>query len=920
MEIIDSIRTFDPDTQKSISTLKSIEVKPFSEFIVEDSSVSLEVRKQKYLPEYSKNVSSLYQYMDNAYLCFKDYRQMKISYQNVLEEVLEYRTEKDKKFVGEYFLPLEEVEDAFHYLTVDNYTGYSPVTFHSFDIKSVPIFRENIEAIQKYLKENLKLGKTILIFLKDYQIKNFKKHINVPFVISKLDSISLNQVNLIEGRRNHGFCYQDIIILTDKDLFQISEEKKKYKSSFKYASKIRDINKLEIGDYVVHNVHGIGTYQGIQTLKHGDNLKDYIIVLYEGGDKLYIPVEKIDLISKYSGRDGISVKVNKLGSSEWAKTKARVKKKIQDVASELLRLYAEREMKKGFMFSKDSELQSNFESEFIYDETPDQLRAVEDIKKDMESSKPMDRLLCGDVGYGKTEVAFRAIFKAVMDSKQVLYLCPTTILSNQHYKNALDRFKSYPIRIALLNRFTLPKEKTRILEGLKNGEIDVVFGTHRLLSDDVRPKDLGLLVIDEEQRFGVMHKEKIKKYKANVDVLTLTATPIPRTLQMSMIGIRSLSLITTPPVNRYPVQTYVIEENKQIIKDAIYKELSRGGQVFLLYNRVETIEAEVAQIQALVPEARIIFAHGQMTKTELEDKMIAFTNHEADVLICTTIIETGIDIPNVNTLIIIDADRFGLSQLYQIRGRVGRSNKIAYAYLMYSAGKLLNDTAMKRLSVIKEFTELGSGFSIATRDLSIRGAGDILGSEQAGFIDSVGIDLYLKMLNDEVSRLKGIKTIAEEVREDKPLLNVTTHISDKYVSDVDLKIEIHRKINEIDSYEKLLEVKEELTDRFGQVNEDIIIYMYEEWFEKLAKKLEIFNVRMGRNSIEMTFSPEMTKKIDGEQLFESAFYITPMFRFKLAGESLTVILDTIRLEKHYIYYLVDLLKSIELKEENEEKF
>ena len=679
---------------------------------------------------------------------------------------------------------------------------------------------------------------------------------------------------------------------------------KKYKTKFKYSSKIKDIKKLEVGDYVVHAVNGIGIYNGIKTLNRGDLVKDYIEVMYAGNDKLYIPVEKIDLINKYSGNEGVSPKINKLGGSDWNKVKARVKSKIHDIADKLLKLYAEREMKEGFSFSKDTELQKLFDSSFEYTETKDQLLAIEQIKEDMEAKNPMDRLLCGDVGYGKTEVAFRAVFKAVMDSKQVLYLCPTTILSNQQYQNALVRFKDFPINIGLLNRFTTPKERKRVLEELENGTIDFVIGTHRLLSNDIKPKDLGLLIIDEEQRFGVTHKEKIKEYKSNVDVLTLTATPIPRTLQMSMVGIRSLSLIETPPVDRYPVQTYVIEENKQIIKDAIYKELSRNGQVFLLYNSVENIEKKVYEIQSLVPEARIIYAHGRLTKEELEDRMQSFIDHEYDILICTTIIETGIDIPNANTLIILDADRFGLSQLYQIRGRVGRSNKIAYAYLMYSPAKMLNEIAIKRLNAIKDFTELGSGFSIATRDLSIRGAGDILGSEQAGFIDTVGIDLYLKMLQDEIDRLKGITPKEEIIQNEKPLLDVSTHIYDN------LKISIHKQINTIDSLKKLKEVQADLEDRFGKLDEAIIIYMYQEWFEKLAKELEIEKVNHTRNSIELVFSRNVTSKIDGEKLFVDAFRITPMFRFKLLQEKLIIILDTIKLDKHYVYYLVDLLSNV----------
>lgn len=915
-DTIDEIRLFDEETQMSIKKLDEVVISPFREFILEEYNDEV-VDKQKFLKKYSKKVSNILEYLDDCYVIFKDPNQINLSNQQLLMEIAEYRKEKDIDFDDAYMFDFKIPSNSTYYLSVNNMLIDKDINILDFKIKTVPKFNENIDSIQKYLRDNLELGYTIVICLKDYQIKSFTKHLILPYVLTDIDNIFDGKINIVNYEMNNGFAHKNYIYLTSNDLFHQSSSisRKKYKSSFKYASKIKDIGKLNIGDYVVHDVNGIGIYDGIKTLSVGSIKKDYLVVLYDDGDKLYIPVEKIDLISKYSGSEGAKVKIHKLGGLEWKKTKARVKSKIKDVADQLLKLYAEREMEKGFMFSKDNDLQISFENEFVYVPTNDQLRAVDDIKEDMQSSRPMDRLLCGDVGYGKTEVAFRAMFKAVMDSKQVLYLCPTTILSNQQYKNALERFKNYPIRIGLLNRFTPYKEVKRIISDLETGNIDIVFGTHRLLSNDIKPRDLGLLVIDEEQRFGVMHKEKLKKYKANVDVLTLTATPIPRTLQMSMVGIRSLSLIETPPVDRYPVQTYVIEENKQIMKDAIYKEMSRGGQVFILYNRVESIEDKMCEIKELVPEARIIVAHGRLSKEEIEDRMFKFIEHEADILLCTTIIETGIDIPNVNTLIIIDADRFGLSQLYQIRGRVGRSNKIAYAYLMYSGGKVLNDTAVKRLNVIKEFTELGSGFSIATRDLSIRGAGDILGSEQAGFIDSVGIDLYLKMLDDEMKHLKGEKTISEIEKDEKPLLNVTTHISDSYVSNTDLKIEIHRKINEIDSYDKLLEVREELEDRFGKINEDIIIYMYEEWFEKLAKRLDIMSVKQTKNFVEITFSEEITSKIDGEKLFTDAFNVSNMFRFKMISNCLVLILDTIRLEKHYIYYLVDVLKSIVINED-----
>ena len=634
-------------------------------------------------------------------------------------------------------------------------------------------------------------------------------------------------------------------------------------------------------------------------------------VEYQDNDKLYIPVEKIELISKFSSNEGIQPKINKLGSSEWEKTKLKVRKKIEDIAGDLIKLYAIRESSVGYAMDKDDENQVLFESEFPFSETNDQLKATDEIKKDMESIKPMDRLLCGDVGFGKTEVAFRAIFKAILSGKQVAYLCPTTILSNQQYNNAIERFKTFPVRIEILNRFVTPKKTKEILEDLKEGKIDLLIGTHRLLSKDVIFKNLGLLVIDEEQRFGVKHKEQIKQIKNNIDVLTLSATPIPRTLQMSMMGIRNLSLIETPPTNRYPVQTYVLEENDSIIKSAIYKELARNGQVFILYNYVSNIENKKNELQKLLPDIKIKFAHGRMNKKELEDVMISFINKEFDVLLCTTIIETGIDIPSANTLIIIDADHFGLSQLYQIRGRVGRSNKIAYCYLMYNKGKSLSDVATKRLNVIKEFTELGSGFSIAMRDLSIRGAGDILGSEQAGFIDTVGIDLYLQMLDEEIKKIKGLPIKEISKQDERPLLDIETTIDDNYVDDTDLKIEIHKKINEIDSYDKLLQIKNEIEDRFGKISDNLLIYMHEEWFEKLAKKLNINQIRQTPNFIEVTLPKELTDNLNGELFFKEVSSLSRMFRFSKKQNNIVVTLDIIKLDKHFVYYLIDLLKILD---------
>ena len=914
---IESIRYFNVEDQKSIEKIDNIKINPIFEFLSSKNVLEEHFGKQKYLQCYEK-VCNISAYLDNCITVFKDYDQIKTSYIGILNEVMDYKAETDTEFKYNYMFDFNElpVDFPLYYFSLNNYVSNDYVDeVVSFNLKPISNFNEDSEKINTFINKCIKENKTVLICLKRFQIRSILKYLNMKIVETDFSNIKIGCVNIIESELNKGFIYNDLVVLTSFELFNDTSSRKKYVTKFKYSSSIKDINKLSVGDYVVHNTHGIGRYNGIKTLTMNDITKDYLEVLYQGTDKIYIPVEKIELISKYSGREGIAPKINKLGGSDWSKTKNRVKTKVNDIADKLLKLYAERESKKGFAFSKDCDMSKDFENDFKFDLTADQSRAIVQIKEDMESIVPMDRLLCGDVGFGKTEVAFVAAFKAILDSKQVLFLCPTTILSNQHYDNAKERFKNFPVNIGLLNRFTSPKEVTRVLNGLKDGTIDMVFGTHRLLSDDVILKDLGLLIIDEEQRFGVTHKEKIKEFKTNVDVLTLTATPIPRTLQMSLVGIRSLSLIETPPINRFPVQTYVVEENKQILKDAIYKELSRDGQVFILYNRVQSIEEFASRIAGIVPDARIAVAHGQMNKTQLENTIIDFVNYEFDILICTTIIETGIDIPNVNTLIVIDADRFGLSQLYQLRGRVGRSNKFAYAYLMYQPFKSLTETAVKRLNVIKEFTELGSGFSIATRDLSIRGAGDILGSEQAGFIDSVGIDLYLRMLNDEINRrnenTENVEEVVEETaNENKAFLNVTTHIDDSYVQEDDLKIEIHKIINSVDSREKFESVKLELEDRFGKISEDVIIYMYEEWFENLAKKLKVSNVHQNKNSIEIVFPGTVVSKFKVDEIFMDAYYVSNMFRFANKGSNLVIILDIIKLDKHPVYYLVELLDKI----------
>ena len=904
-DTVDKIKFFNTNTQRTTKEIKDITIYPNTEFLVE-KEIDKFLLKQKDLPLYTDttNISSFF----NSIVIFDDFQQLQTSYDSLLEEMMNYSISNNVPGNTVYMNDFYDIKNnkELYFNQYDDIIKNK--TALNFNFKNVEFIKNDKTTINSVLNTYNKKYILILCMSDRYKVNKLIDYLENPDIVFTDENNILNdKINIIIKKMNQGFIYDKYAIITENDIYG-SKSEIKYKNKFRLGTKIRNLNKLDVGDYVVHEAHGIGKYCGLKTLTKNGFKKDYLMVSYKDDDKLYIPVEKIDFISKYSAKDGIVPKLNKLGGTEWQRTKLKASKRIQDMAGELLKLYAIRETTKGFAFLKDTKEQYEFEEEFPYTETEDQLKAIEEIKKDMEKDRPMDRLLCGDVGYGKTEVAFRAIFKAIMSGKQVALLCPTTILSNQHFNNAIERFKAFPINIEMLNRFVPTKRVNVILERLKEGKVDLLIGTHRILSNDVVFKDLGLLVIDEEQRFGVTHKEKIKKYKDNVDVLTLSATPIPRTLQMSMSGLRNLSLIETPPVDRFPVQTYVLSENNQIIKDAIYKELSRDGQCFLLFNHVQDLESKKNELQKLVPDAKIICAHGKMTKTQLEDIMNDFINKVYDVLLCTTIIETGIDIPNVNTLIVYDADKFGLSQLYQLRGRVGRTNKIAYCYLMYNKSKILSEIAVKRLNSIKEFTELGSGFAIAMRDLSIRGAGDILGSEQAGFIDTIGIEMFMQMLDNEIKRLKGIEV--EERQDYTPLINVETAIEDNYIPDNDIKIEIHKKINQIDSYNKLNEVKDELIDRFGKLDESILAYMYEELFEKKANELKINKIIQTKNFIEVYIPKEITDVIDGSKLFVEISKISRMFRFSMRNKQLIIILDTVKLDKHFIFYLNDLLDII----------
>lgn len=682
-----------------------------------------------------------------------------------------------------------------------------------------------------------------------------------------LEDYEIKPPTLLEGNLQQGFELpsSNLVVITEGEMFTQKQRKaRRVDKKLDNAERIKSYTELKVGDYVVHQNHGIGKYIGIGTLEIGGIHRDYLHIVYAGGDKLSVPVDQVDLIQKYVASEEKEPKINKLGGTEWTKAKSKARASVQDIADDLIKLYAERQATPGFAFSADTTYQQEFEAMFPYEETTDQLRAIEEIKRDMEQARPMDRLLCGDVGYGKTEVAVRAAFKAAMEGKQVAVLVPTTILAQQHYETFRERFSGYPINVQVMSRFRSRKEQNDTIKALKNGTVDVVIGTHRLLSQDVVFHALGLVIVDEEQRFGVTHKEKLKKLKTSVDVLTLTATPIPRTLHMSMLGVRDLSVIETPPENRFPVQTYVLEHSPALVREAIERELARGGQVYYLYNRVQGIYQMAEEISALVPGARVTVGHGRMSEQELEKTILDFLDGESDVLVSTSIIETGVDIPNVNTLIVHDADKMGLSQLYQLRGRVGRSNRIAYAYFTYQRDKVLTEVAEKRLQSIKEFTELGSGFKIAMRDLSIRGAGNLLGAEQHGFIASVGFEMFSQMLAEEI-KLRKLQMNGEAVEEKKIIqttidLSVDAYLPNEYIYDSMQKIEIYKKAAAVSSIEESDELIGELLDRFGDLPQPVLNLMTVSRLKALGSSLGIVSISSRGEDFRLTFDQAPKKK------------------------------------------------------------
>ena len=901
---IDSIRNFNIVSQRSIENLEKVIIYPAHEYLVttnieevinkiqnivyaeeiqEQVKQDIEIIKSgnyiskidRYLNSFYEKQETILDYLSEKFIVALDeinkinqrLENVNLDNQNVIKLLIEKGKivpealknistcrEFEEKIENKQKIYLGKFDDEIKIQAEKNKWSYKEKNFYKSEIEI--LFKEILKAQEAkkkiyILAETKEKAKKICTLLDEQEIINkYEEKLNQTIIVKNTESLVIVSV----GKLSAGFeCYDsNQLVITAQELVE-GEKRKTYKSSaFKQGEKVVFAD-LKVGDYVVHKNYGIGIFIGVNTIKADGTTKDYIKIKYYGDDVLYVPTNQLDSIRKYIGGDEGGLKVNKLGTKEWLNTKAKVKKNLREVARELIELYAKRDKVRGYAFAKDTPWQMQFEDSFPYQETDDQLRCIDEVKKDMEADKPMDRLLCGDVGYGKTEVAIRAAFKAVMSGKQVAYLAPTTVLAEQQYKEFRDRMSEFGIKVEVLNRFRTKKQQTEIIKKLKIGEVDVVVGTHRILSEDVEFKDLGLLIIDEEHRFGVKAKEKIKQYKTNVDVLTMTATPIPRTLHMSIVGVRDMSVIYEPPYNRKPVQTYVLEYDREVIKEAITKELERKGQVFYLFNNVERIMQKADEIANLIPEAKVTYAHGQMTGNEIEDIMEEFIQGNTDVLVCTTILESGIDIPNANTIIVENADRMGLAQLYQIRGRVGRSDRQGYAYITYKRDKLLSEVADKRLKAIKEFTEFGSGFKIAMRDLEIRGAGSLLGEIQHGHLEQVGYDTYCNLLDEVVKEIQGeVVTTEIEVQID---LNVTCYIPDTYISDASQKIEMYQEIALCKNEEDIQNVIDEMIDRFGNMPKEIENLIEIARIKTLCKKLNVSKVQGKRNFVVFIFEP-----------------------------------------------------------------
>ncbi|HFE0999027.1 TPA: transcription-repair coupling factor [Streptococcus pneumoniae] len=967
---IDGIRSFEVETQLSKENKTELTIFPASDMLLREKDYqrgqsALEKQISKTLSPILKSyleeiLSSFHQKQSHAdsrkflSLCydktwtvfdyiekdtpifFDDYQKLMNQYEVFERELAQYFTEElqnSKAFSDmQYFSDIEQI-----------YKKQSPVTFFSNlqkglgNLKFDKIYQFNQYPMQEFfnqfsfLKEEIerykKMDYTIILQSSNSMGSKTLEDMLEKYQI-KLDSrdktnICKESVNLIEGNLRHGFHFVDekILLITEHEIFQKKLKRRFRRQHVSNAERLKDYNELEKGDYVVHHIHGIGQYLGIETIEIKGIHRDYVSVQYQNGDQISIPVEQIHLLSKYISSDGKAPKLNKLNDGHFKKAKQKVKNQVEDIADDLIKLYSERSQLKGFAFSADDD-QDAFDDAFPYVETDDQLRSIEEIKRDMQASQPMDRLLVGDVGFGKTEVAMRAAFKAVNDHKQVVILVPTTVLAQQHYTNFKERFQNFAVNIDVLSRFRSKKEQTATLEKLKNGQVDILIGTHRVLSKDVVFADLGLMIIDEEQRFGVKHKETLKELKKQVDVLTLTATPIPRTLHMSMLGIRDLSVIETPPTNRYPVQTYVLEKNDSVIRDAVLREMERGGQVYYLYNKVDTIVQKVSELQELIPEASIGYVHGRMSEVQLENTLLDFIEGQYDILVTTTIIETGVDIPNANTLFIENADHMGLSTLYQLRGRVGRSNRIAYAYLMYRPEKSISEVSEKRLEAIKGFTELGSGFKIAMRDLSIRGAGNLLGKSQSGFIDSVGFELYSQLLEEAIAKRNGNANANTRTKGNAELiLQIDAYLPDTYISDQRHKIEIYKKIRQIDNRVNYEELQEELIDRFGEYP-DVVAYLLEIGLVKsYLDKVFVQRVERKDNKITIQFE-KVTQRLFLAQDYFKALSVTNLKAGIAENKGLMELVFDVQNKKDYeileglLIFGESLLEIKESKEEN----
>lgn len=820
---IDSIRSFDPESQRSLENLEELTIYPAVEHTGDKDMVSF----LDYFPE-ERTIIFLDEpnrLTEKGGAVEEEYRQSRM-----------HREEKGSRNLPENWLcsfeQLQKELNKRNCISVcalePKQAGWKVREKFYLEVKSISAYNNSFELLVKDLHQYKKQGYRIVLLSgsrtrAERLAKDLQEEGLAAFYGQDYDrEICPGEIMVVYGHAKKGFEYPLIkfAVMTESDIFGQEQKKKKKKKNYS-GSRIQDFAELSIGDFVVHEKHGLGIYRGIEKVEVDRIVKDYIKIEYRGGSNLYIPATQLDCLQKYSGADAAKApKLNKLGTQEWNKTKSKVRGAVKNIAKELVELYAVRQEKEGYVCGPDTVWQREFEEMFPYEETEDQLSAIEDTKRDMESTRIMDRLICGDVGYGKTEVALRAAFKEVQESRQVAYLAPTTILAQQIYNTFVQRMKEFPVRVELLCRFRTPAQQKKAIEDLKKGQVDVIIGTHRILSKDVQFKNLGLLIVDEEQRFGVTHKEKIKQLKKDVDVLTLTATPIPRTLHMSLIGIRDMSVLEEPPMDRMPIQTYVMEYDEETVREAINRELRRGGQVYYVYNRVTDIADVALRIAKLVPDARVDFAHGQMSERELENVMYSFVNGDIDVLVSTTIIETGLDISNVNTMIIHDSDRYGLSQLYQLRGRIGRSNRTAYAFLMYRKNVMLKETAEKRLAAIREYTDLGSGFKIAMRDLELRGAGNLLGAQQHGHMNAVGYDLYCKMLNEAVKEAKGIHTM--EDFETSVDLNVDAYIPDSYISNEFQKLDIYKRIAGIETQQDYDDMLEELLDRFGEPGKAVL--------------------------------------------------------------------------------------------------